>query len=110
MLGATLRATGVAVGWLGLVMGLKRARVLRAPDARKGCHIGTGVLFCMCWRMFPGAGGRFWAACIPGAITVQVIAVGLGLWKGAPEGERGGGGEGQGALGRGHHDGRHHPG
>ena len=79
----TLRATGVAVGWLGLVMGLKRARVLRAPDARKGCHIGTGVLFCMCWRMFPaGPAARFWAAAIPGAITVQVVAVGLGLWRG----------------------------
>ena len=64
-------------------MGLKRARVLRAPDARKGCHIGTGVLFCMCWRMFPaGPAARFWAAAIPGAITVQVLAVGLGLWGG----------------------------
>lgn len=50
--------------------------------SRKMIHIGTGPIFVICWLLFPGKPiDRFWAALVPGLITIQFALVGLGIIK-----------------------------
>lgn len=50
--------------------------------SRKIIHIGTGPLFVLCWPFFSdGESARYWAALVPLCITLQFLAVGLGIVK-----------------------------
>jgi len=50
--------------------------------SRKVIHIGTGPIFVLCWLLFDdGAAGRWMAALVPFAITVQFALIGLGVIK-----------------------------
>jgi phytol kinase len=57
-------------GWIG------------GPLSRKIIHMGTGLLFVLCWLLFPDiAWSRYLAALVPFAITLQFALVGTGILK-----------------------------
>jgi phytol kinase len=48
--------------------------------SRKVIHMGTGPLFVLCWLLFNDqSGARFLAAIVPFGITLQFLAIGLGV-------------------------------
>ncbi|MBI5945873.1 MAG: phosphatidate cytidylyltransferase [Chloroflexi bacterium] len=50
--------------------------------SRKIIHIGTGLLFVLCWLLFKDTPDARWlAALVPFAITVQFALIGLGVIK-----------------------------
>jgi phytol kinase len=50
--------------------------------SRKIIHAGTGLIFVLCWLLFPEhPAARFLAAIVPLGITVQFALVGLGVIK-----------------------------
>ncbi len=70
----------LAVAWLRLIDWLAARQLLVETLSRKLVHIGTGPLFVACWVLFsqqPSA--RYFAAVVPGIITLQFLLVGLGV-------------------------------
>ncbi len=77
---ATLITLGLAVGWLRLIDALAARKLLVETLSRKLVHIGTGPLFVLCWVLFSDLQtARYWAALVPGLITLQFLFVGLGI-------------------------------
>lgn len=68
--------------WMRSINFLADKNVLSTNVSRKLIHIGTGPVFVLCWLLFPDKEiSRFLAAAVPFLIVVQVLAVGLGLFK-----------------------------
>jgi phytol kinase len=79
---ATVITLGLALAWLRLMDALAHRGVVGSQLSRKIIHIGTGPLFVACWNLFsPEPQARWLAALVPGAITLQFLAVGLGLMR-----------------------------
>ncbi|HEX2981240.1 MAG TPA: phosphatidate cytidylyltransferase [Anaerolineaceae bacterium] len=73
---------GLALAWLRINDFMAHRGWISGPLSRKIIHIGTGPIFVLCWLLFPDQpAARYLAALVPGAITVQFAAVGLGLMK-----------------------------
>ncbi len=70
----------VALAWLRLNDTLARRGIVSRHLARKLIHIGTGPLFVLCWPFFSaGPQSRWFAALVPAILTLQFVAIGLGL-------------------------------
>lgn len=79
---ATVITLGLALAWLRLMDALAHRGVVGSQLSRKIIHIGTGPLFVACWHLFsPEPQARWLVALVPGAITLQFLAVGLGLMR-----------------------------
>ncbi len=77
---ATVITLSLAVGWLRLIDALAARKLLVETLSRKLVHIGTGPLFVLCWVLFSDLDtARYWAAVVPGLITIQFLLVGLGI-------------------------------
>jgi farnesol kinase len=83
--GGTILQTGVlsliALGWLKLVEGLTKRSLISMELSRKSVHVGIGVLFLVCWGLYPPACSncRYFAALIPAAILFKFLAIAMGL-------------------------------
>ncbi|ELR20703.1 phytol kinase 2, putative [Acanthamoeba castellanii str. Neff] len=78
----TSGTTVVALLWLKAMETLRDRGVLSANACRKWIHVGTGPLFILCWLAFPqDAQARYWAAVVPGLITLRFALLGLGVLK-----------------------------
>lgn len=72
----------VALTWLRLNDALARRRIFSRDLSRKLIHIGTGLLFILCWMLYSGeAQSRWMAALVPGLITLQFALIGAGVIK-----------------------------
>jgi phytol kinase len=79
---ATIITFLIAVAFLRLMDFLAQRGVIESRLSRKLIHIGTGPIFVLCWLMYPDVFiGRWLAALVPLAITLQFALVGLGLIK-----------------------------
>lgn len=79
-------ATGLTLGlciiWLQLINALAHRGLLEQRLSRKIIHVGIGPLFVLCWNLFSHEPWARWlAALVPLIITVQFIAVGIGVIK-----------------------------
>ncbi|MCM1981534.1 diacylglycerol/polyprenol kinase family protein [Lyngbya confervoides] len=71
LMGATL--------WLRLWDSLAAQGRIESKLSRKIIHITTGPLFVLCWPLFDASfSARGWAALVPGVLTAQFLAVGMG--------------------------------
>ena len=71
-----------ALGWLRLMDFFAHRGWIESRLSRKIIHIGTGPIFVLCWLLFDnGSAGRWLAALVPFAITVQFALIGLGVIK-----------------------------
>ena len=71
-----------ALGWLRLMDFFAHRGWIESRLSRKIIHIGTGPIFVLCWLLFDnGFAGRWLAALVPFAITVQFALIGLGIIK-----------------------------
>ena len=71
-----------ALGWLRLMDFFAHRGWIESRLSRKIIHIGTGPIFVLCWLLFDnGSAGRWMAALVPFAITVQFALIGLGVIK-----------------------------
>lgn len=88
-----------ALTWLKVMEFLAEAKVVSSNTCRKCIHIGTGPMYAtsshcvfislncyqsylLCWNVFStGASARYWAAAVPGLITLKFAMVGLSLLK-----------------------------
>lgn len=71
-----------ALGWLRLMDFFAHRGWIESRLSRKIIHIGTGPIFVLCWLLFDnGSAGRWLAALVPFAITVQFVLIGLGIIK-----------------------------
>ena len=72
----------VAVLWLRLVEYFAHRKLIPAQISRKIIHIGTGLIFILCWLLFPDKPySRFLAALVPLIITIQFLLIGSGVIK-----------------------------
>jgi phytol kinase len=72
----------VALGWLRVNDVLAQRRVFSRDLSRKLIHIGTGLLFILCWMLYSNEGQSRWlAALVPGMITLQFALIGFGVIK-----------------------------
>lgn len=72
----------IALGWLRLCDFMAHRGWIGGPLSRKIIHMGTGPIFVLCWLLFPeNPLGRYLAALIPLAITIQFALVGFGIIK-----------------------------
>jgi phytol kinase len=79
---ATTFTLGLCLVWLRAMDCLAQRGLIEQRLSRKLIHIGTGPLFVLCWNLFSAAGwAPYAAALVPGLITLQFAAVGLGLVK-----------------------------
>jgi phytol kinase len=70
----------VALVWLRLMDALAVRGVIHQNLSRKLVHIGTGPFFVLCWNLYPAAPASRWlAACVPLAITLQLVFVARGI-------------------------------
>lgn len=70
---------GVAISWLRLMEFFAQRQWLPQTLSRKIIHIGTGLLFVLCWVLFSHAAiARYLAALVPLAFTLQFLAIGTG--------------------------------
>jgi phytol kinase len=86
----------LALLWLRMMDAIAHQGWLEPKLSRKIIHIGTGPLFVLCWPLFSdNLSARYFAALVPLSITVQFIAIGLGLvfvvctiffWRNSPVG------------------------
>lgn len=79
-------ATGLTFGlvllWLRAMDTFAEREVISQQLSRKLIHIGTGPFFLLCWNCYSSEPSARWlAALVPGAITLQFIAIGLGWIK-----------------------------
>ena len=79
---ATIITLALSLVWLRALDFLAHRGLIEQRLSRKIIHIGTGPLFVLCWNLFSGEPwARYAAALVPGMITLQFVAVGLGLVK-----------------------------
>lgn len=72
----------IAILWLQFVENLAKRKLIKTHTSRKIIHIGTGLIYILCWLLFPDKPfSRFFAALVPFIITIQFILVGSGLVK-----------------------------
>jgi phytol kinase len=70
----------VALVWLRLMDALAVRGVLHQNLSRKLVHMGTGPFFVLCWNLYPAVPASRWlAACVPLAITLQLVLVARGI-------------------------------
>jgi phytol kinase len=79
-------ATGLtfilAIFWLRLNDYIAHRGWISSNLSRKIIHMGTGLIFVLCWLFFPDVKlARYLAACIPLAVTIQFFLVGTGVIK-----------------------------
>ena len=71
-----------ALIWLRFNDFLAHKGWITAHLSRKIIHMGTGPIFVLCWLLFPGnPTDRYFAALVPGLITIQFGLVGLNMIK-----------------------------
>jgi phytol kinase len=80
---ATLTTLCVALLWLKLTEMLAASGAVGVATARKIVHIGTGIVYMLCWPLFPAdePSARLWAASVPLLITMKFAAIGCGLLR-----------------------------
>jgi phytol kinase len=79
---ATALTLALCLVWLRLLDFLAHRGLIEQRLSRKIIHIGTGPLFVLCWNLFSAEPwARYAAALVPGLITLQFAAVGLGLMR-----------------------------
>lgn len=62
------------------VKALSSRRMVSTEVSRKALHIGTGLLFILCWPLFPNTNeAPYWAAALPALITLRFLLIGLGV-------------------------------
>lgn len=72
----------LALLWLRIMDFVAHRGWISSRLSRKIIHIGTGPIFVLCWLLFDNQpSGRFLAALIPLAITIQFLMVGVGWIK-----------------------------
>ena len=72
----------ISLVWLRLVDFIAHKGWIGSSLSRKIIHSGTGLIFVLCWLLFPEhPAARYLAALIPLAITAQFALVGLGIIK-----------------------------
>lgn len=72
----------IALLWLRLVDLLAHRGIISSSLSRKIIHAGTGLIFVLCWLLFPEKPiARFLAGIIPLGITAQFALVGFGVIK-----------------------------
>jgi len=75
---ATAVTGGVCLSWLSIAEFLVKQQLLAQKNARKMAHIGTGLLFMLCWNLFPNTPQSYiYATIIPLLVTLRVIVAGL---------------------------------
>lgn len=86
MIGNNWIAFGITLAlaflWLRFMDFVAQRGWISSRLSRKIIHIGTGPIFVLCWLLFDNQpSGRFLAALIPLAITIQFMLVGFGWIK-----------------------------
>lgn len=72
----------ITLVWLRLIDFIAHKGWISSSLSRKIIHSGTGLIFVLCWLLFPEhPAARYLAALIPLAITTQFALVGLGIIK-----------------------------
>ncbi len=72
----------IALVWLRLVDFIAHRGWITSALSRKIIHAGTGLIFVLCWLLFPDhPSSRFLASVIPLGISIQFALVGLGVIK-----------------------------
>ena len=72
----------VALLWLRLVDLLAHRGIISSSLSRKVIHAGTGLIFVLCWLLFPDNPiARFLVAIVPLGITAQFALIGQGVIK-----------------------------
>jgi len=72
----------IALLWLRVVDFFAHRGLITSSLSRKIIHAGTGLIFVLCWLLFPDhPAARYLAAIIPLGITAQFALVGLGIIK-----------------------------
>ncbi len=70
----------LAITWLRVMDFFAHRGWIDGKLSRKIIHIGTGPLFVLCWLLFDDqSSGRYLAALVPLATTIQFALVGLGV-------------------------------
>eukprot|EP01113_Clastostelium_recurvatum_P006331 TRINITY_DN12860_c0_g1_i1.p1 TRINITY_DN12860_c0_g1~~TRINITY_DN12860_c0_g1_i1.p1 ORF type:complete len:234 (+),score=33.36 TRINITY_DN12860_c0_g1_i1:37-738(+) len=76
-----LTAAG-SVAWLKCCETLADYDYLSSSVCRKFVHIGTGLIFMLFWPIFDdNEHACYWAAAIPGLITIRFFLIGMGVLK-----------------------------
>jgi len=77
---ATIITFVLAITWLRIMDFFAHRGWIDGKLSRKIIHIGTGPLFVLCWLLFDDQSyGRYLAALVPLATTIQFALVGLGV-------------------------------
>jgi phytol kinase len=77
---ATFLTFAIAVFFLRLMDFFAHRGWIESRLSRKLIHIGTGLIFVLCWLMFPDLPVSRWlAALVPLVITAQFVLVGTGI-------------------------------
>jgi phytol kinase len=72
----------VCVAWLRIMDYFAHKKWISSSLSRKIIHIGTGLIFVLCWPLFENNYySRFFAAIVPLLITLQFLLIGLGIIK-----------------------------
>lgn len=72
----------IALSWLRINDFAAHRGWVSSSLSRKIIHIGTGLVFVLCWLLFPDKpAARYLAALVPLGITLQFLLVGLGVIK-----------------------------
>ncbi len=72
----------IALVWLRLVDFIAHRGWISSALSRKIIHSGTGLIFVLCWLLFPDhPASRFLASVIPLGISIQFALVGFGVIK-----------------------------
>eukprot|EP00026_Physarum_polycephalum_P017229 Phypoly_transcript_18386.p1 GENE.Phypoly_transcript_18386~~Phypoly_transcript_18386.p1 ORF type:complete len:234 (+),score=5.23 Phypoly_transcript_18386:51-752(+) len=72
---------GTCLGWLSLAELLVKLNVFTSKGARKMVHIGTGLIFMLCWNLFPRTPQSYlYATFIPLCITLRVLLAGMSVF------------------------------
>ena len=88
LVGAFIATSVMCVVLLECVKGVRKSGMMVSSTARKTTHILTGLIFLLCWSFFPYTeyprASGWVAAGVPGVITAQFLAIGLG-WINDPD-------------------------
>ena len=77
---ATIITFVLAISWLRIMDFFAHRGWIDGKLSRKIIHIGTGPLFVLCWLLFDDQSyGRYLAALVPLATTIQFALVGFGV-------------------------------
>ena len=67
----------VALSWLQVCQYLVRRGHASGELSRKMVHIGTGILYVLCWSLYPSkcSDCRYLAALVPLAVTIKLLLI-----------------------------------